>query len=250
MKYFTRLDRRGRIRALLVMVSIAFFPGPAQAGELKAFNESVAESYRYFRGAAFYLRTKNLAVATFELDDMRAMWRVVEKRYAGSPPDAFADDPDWRATLRDIGARIENALAAAEEDNLKRTAAIIGPVRGLLAGLRARNGVYVFSDCVNEANAAGEAVLAFRRRPHLFDDDAWVNRLLGQAAVVAYIYRKCRRIAPVTLRDDAAFNRMIDGALDEMNTIPEAVAAKDSRLLAITLGEFRSFDRILFLKFG
>lgn len=246
----TLFNRRGRIHAMFVLAAAAFFPGPVQAGDLKAFNESVAEAYRSFRGASFYLRTKNLAVATFELDDMSVAWRALETRYRDAPPDAFADDPSWRETLRDIGARIEKALRATDDGDIKQTASIIEPVRGLLGGLRARNGVTVFSDCVNEANAAGEAILAFRPRPHAFDDDAWVNRLRGHAAVVSYIYAKCGRTAPAALRGDAAFKRLIDGAVEEMATVLEAIATKDSRLLAITLGEFRSFDRILFLNFG
>lgn len=244
------LKRRCRIATMLIVAGAVLSPILAQATDLKAFNQSVAVAYRHFRGASFYLRTKNLAVATFELDDMQAAWRVVETRFSAAPPDSFAGDPAWRETLRDIGARIENALRAADQGDLKRTASFVGPVRGLLAALRARNNVYVFSDCVNEANAAGEAILAFRPRPHAFDDDDWVNRLRAQAAVVAYIYAKCGRAAPAALRNDAGFNRLIEGALDEMTSVLQAIATKNSRLLAITLGEFRSFDRILFLNYG
>lgn len=250
MNFPTMLQRCSAIGAVLIVAGAVLFPGLGQAADLKAFNESVAAAYRHFRGASFYLRTGNLAVATFELDDMQAAWRAVETRFSAAPPDSFAADPAWRETLRDIGARIENALRAAEEGDLKRTVSAVGPVRGLLAALRARNNVYVFSDCVNEANAAGEAILAFRPRPHAFDDDDWVNRLRAQAAVVAYIYAKCGRAAPLVLRNDAGFNRLIDGALDEMASVLIAIATKNSRLLAITLGEFRSFDRILFLNYG
>ncbi len=250
MEFRTLFKRCACIAAVLVLAGFAASLGPVRAGELKAFNDSVAKAYRHFRGATFYLRTKNLAVAAFELDDMRAAWRALEAKYKDAPPDAFADDPAWRGTLADIGARIENALGAVDDGDIKRTASIIGPIRGLLAGLRARNSVYVFSDCVNEANAAGEAILVFRARPHAFGDDAWVNRLRGQMAVVSHIYKKCGRIAPAALRGEAGFKRLIDGALYEMSRIPAAIAAKDSRLLAISLGEFRSFDRMLFLNYG
>jgi hypothetical protein len=246
----TLFKRGGRIGAILIIAGAGLLFSPAQAADLKAFNEAVALAYQHYRGASFYLRTKNLAVATFELDDMQVAWRVVEARFSDAPPDSFAGDPAWRETLRDIGARIEKALDAAGDGDLKRVAAFVGPVRGLLATLRARNNVYVFSDCVNEANAAGEAILAFRPRPHAFDDEAWVNRLRAQAAVVAYIYAKCGKTAPEALRNDAGFNRLIEGALDEMKTVLEAIKTKNSRLLAITLGEFRSFDRILFLNYG
>ncbi len=217
---------------------------------MDAFNAAVSEAYRHYRGAVFYLRTGNAAVASMELEDMREEWRRLEARFGDTPSGAFAKDPAFRATLREIGAATGNAIDLAIAGDAKSSAAAAAPVRRLLAALRARNGVRVFSDCVNEANAAGAAILVFRPRPHDFDDRNWVNGLRSAAASVSDAYRRCRDEAPAAIHKDAAFKRLIAGVFHEMSQVLQAIDARDSRLLSISLGEFRSFDRILFLNFG
>ena len=235
---------------LAVAIGTMSAAAPALAGKLAAFNLAVADAYRHFRGAAFYLRTGNAMVASFELEDMAKKWRALESRFRDAPPDAFADDPAWRRTLGEIGARANKALAAAEDGDTKAAATVLLPVRRILARLRARNGVRVFSDCINKANRVGDAIWAFRANPPDFDDRARVDQLRDLSAVVSYVFKRCGEEAPVEIRDDEAFRRPIRGAQEEMARVRLAIRTLDARLLSVALGQFRSFDRILFLKFG
>ncbi len=243
--------KRVKLRtASLMMAAFLFVPGVVRAGELADFNAAVASAYAHYRSAVFYLRTGNPPVASLELEDMAEKWGALEKRFAGTPPDAFVDDPTWRETLSDISARINVAITAAIAGDAKAGQAALAPVRGALAALRTRNGVRVFSDCIDEANAAAEKIWAFRHNPPDFEKHEELDRLRANTALVTYLYERCRDEAPASIRDNATFKRIVTGALHSMSRMWVAIHDKNKTAVVNILREFRSFDKLLYLEFG
>lgn len=232
------------------MAMALFAPGVVWAGELVDFNTAVASAYAHYRSAVFYLRTGNPPVASLELEDMAEKWGALEKRFAATPPDAFADDPAWRETISDIRTRIDAAVTATIAGDAKAGQAALAPVRGALAALRSRNGVRVFSDCIDEANAAANKIWAFRHNPPDFDNHEQLDRLRANTALVTYLYERCRDEAPAAIRDNATFKRIIAGALHSMSRMWVAINDKNKTAVVNILREFRSFDKLLYLEFG
>ena len=123
------------------------------AGELGAFNEQVVSAYAPYRSAMFYLRTGNPDVAYLELDAALSAWRSLIERFGKSPPDAFADDQGFGDTLVSVQKALETGRALLDKDDQTSAAATLTSVRIELAALRRRNGVHVYSDCIDEMNA-------------------------------------------------------------------------------------------------
>ena len=111
----------------LVLLGLA---GTGRASELSDFNDATADAYRHYRAAVSYLRTGNAARAAIELEATTEKWRGVTGRFATDPPDAFADDPAWAATLTGIGERFRLALAATDAGDLRAARETLVPVRG------------------------------------------------------------------------------------------------------------------------
>lgn len=241
---------RRRAALLTTAILLGVLPQQARASDLGAFNDAIADTWGHYRQAVFYGRTGNMAVAALELDEFVSKWSVLAARFGDDPPDAFADDGAWKDTLDSIGATARQGLAhldAGDEEAANKTLVV---VRGTVGELRRRNGVRVYSDDVDELSAAMDVLAGYRREIEDLGNDGNLALVTRQASVVAYLFDKCDTRAPGPVRDDPEFRRLIDGARESMDKLWVSLGTGDVRLYRIAIGELRSYERILFLRFG
>lgn len=238
-----------RLKLATVLI-LLLFASSAGASELSRFNAAVAEAYTHYRTAAFYLHTGNPGVAEFELQQAAALWNEKVMPFRDAVPDAFADDAAWGGTLDDVDARLRQAQDLVQGNDAPAAEEVLLPIRDALADLRARSGVRVFSDCIDEANAAMDALWVFRHEPPDFTDAAAVNALRAQTAVTAYLYERCQAEAPPEVAETPEFQRIMEGTLTSLSRLWPAIDAGDAEVVISILREIRSFDRMLWLQFG
>ncbi len=227
-----------------------FLPTTLVAGELGDFHRQVAEAYAPYRSAMFYLHAGNVDVAYFELQTAAARWRDVVERFAPSVPDAFAEDDRFVDSLNRVQATLEAGAAALDRDDLDGAVASLASIRTDLSTLRQRNGVRIFSDCVDEMNAAMDRLWAFRDQDLDRDQVDQVNAIKREAAIAEFLYRRCYRDAPERLKESDEFKRLFDGSLASLPLIFEALDRGNGELFVNLLRELRSFDQMIWLQFG
>lgn len=237
--------------AFLMLVFLLGLPVPhAGASELGEFNSAFAEAWDHYRQASFYGRTNNAAIAGLELDAFIARWSELMARFGDDPPDAFAADEGWKQTLNSIAVSASRALEHFDAGDGETAMRTLVPLRKIAHELRRRNGVTVYSDDVDELSAAMDILARYRREIGDLGDRDARDRVTRQAAVVAYLFRKCDERAPGSVRDDPEFRRLIDGARESMGKLWGSLRSGNMRLYRIGIGELRSYERILFLRFG
>ena len=116
--------------------------------------------------------------------------------FQDAAPDAFTDDPDWAETLDQVSEGLRQGQDLARQSDIAAAIEALQPLQTAMSDLRARNDVRVFSDCIDEANAAMEALWVFRHDPPDFADSEAVNDLRAKTAVTAYLYARCQQTAP------------------------------------------------------
>lgn len=238
---------------LLTALALAFAaPAGSAAGpsQQSRFLEQVAVAYVHYRGAYSYLRTGNAALAALEIEQAQDRWRAVMSDFESRPPDGFAADPLWRDTLSEVAAALDDALAETDAGDLEAARGTLAPVRHKLADLRRRNSVTTFSDRIDEISGAMERLWRYRHAPPDFASPDKARQLGSAAAVFAYVLNRAKQAAPPALAESAEFQRLIAGALEGTDRLWLALERKDQALLINTLRELRSFEQILFLKFG
>ena len=241
------------LRLVFTLVVCAAFFGPAptaRSAPIHNFNDAVFAAYGYYREALFYLRTGNAQVASFELEEMTVRWKAIVKRFADSPPDVFAADPAWRETILDIDKRAAGGLEAALKNDAKAARTLLIPVRKMLSDLRRRNGIFNFSDYVDNANAAFEKLWKYRHNPPNFESLEQVDELRRTLAITVYWFEMCRDNAPAAIREKPEFKRLIETSLFSFTRIWGAIANKREDILISVLRGLRSSDKMLFLRFG
>jgi len=240
-----------RILSALLLMTFFGLNSPASiAAPVHEFHEAVADANASYREASFYLRTGNPMVASFGLQDMNDKWSAIIKRFAKSPPGIYAADTSWESSLIEIDKRIQDGIAATEAGDLKSAQKNIVPVREILSSLRARNGVFLFSDRVDRANAAMEAIWAFRHTPPDFSKPDEVNDLRQKTTLMTYWYERCRDTATPQVKNDPQFRRLVDKTLYSLGRMWVAIGDKNQLSVINILREMRSSDRLLYLHFG
>lgn len=223
---------------------------PAQADSLEAFHAALSEAYRPMRAAAFYLRTGNPSPASLELDRALARWTALTMAFEEAPPQAYSRDSAWRETLADIAEHLEAGQAALEAGDLEQAGESLGPLRAMLSGLRRRNGVRVFSDCIDKITMGMDALWVYRHAPPDFAAPNQVAAVRKDAVALTAQVQRCDAEATAAVRADPQFRSQIDGMLAALARIDTALDKGDELLLINTLRELRAFDRMLWLGFG
>ncbi len=235
---------------ILILVTLCFARPAAGATQQDLFLEALASAYAHYRSASSYLRTGNAALAALELEQAQEKWRALRGDFETTPPDSFAADALWQETLRDVSTAFDQALAATDDGDLKAAGATLSPVRSALADLRGRNKVTTFSDRIDEISAAMERLWIYRHEPPDFAAPETAKTLSSRIAVFSYLLGRARESAPKEVSESAEFKRLISGALEGTERLWLAMERKDETLLINTLRELRSFEQILFFRFG
>lgn len=233
--------------AFVIMMLLA--PGPLAAGGAN-FETDRAGAYAHYREAVFYARTGNTPIAALALDEFIVKWSALVATYADSPPAAYAAETDWSGVLGDILERAESGLEALDTDDAEAARTAIDPIRGILGDLRRRNGVITYSDHVNALSAAMDVLARYRREVKDLGDAQAVAAVREQAAIVSTLFEKCRSAATPDIAGDPEFMRLVDGAAESMGKLLKSLQTGDILLYRIGIGELRSYERIMFLRFG
>jgi hypothetical protein len=223
---------------------------PAPAGDLADFNAAVEQAASHNRVAIGYLRTGNTDLADLELDRLRAAWAALTERFAGKRPDAFDGNALYGTTLVNISARLVAADMMLKSGRPEQASQSLGAIRGDLYELRKSGGVVVLADCVRDANAIADAIMAYNDRKLDWSKSETRFGIANKASIYGYVLDRCDGIAGATVHNSPEFRRLVDGARAGLALIPKAIATRDSDLLHRILIELRSFDNLLAFRFG
>jgi len=214
------------------------------------FKTAYDDAYSDYREAFFHARTGNTPVAAIALDDFIVKWSVLVGQFADNPPPEFVDDDTWKRTLQEILTRAEDGLNALDVDDPGTARQAINPIRTIVGDLRRRNDVVTKSDTVDALSAAMELLARYRKEVRDMDNIEAITAVREQAVIVEALFEKCRAEAAPGIAADAEFLRLVDGAAESMAKLWQALETKDTFLFRVAIGELRSYERIMFLRFG
>jgi hypothetical protein len=240
-----------RLLSALLLTSFIGLSAPSvKAAPVHDFHNAVADATEHYREAQFYLRTGNPMVASFGLQDLSDKWQAITKQFAKSPPGVYANDTKWEPSLSEISRHIQDGIKATDEGDLDGAKKRLAPIRQILSALRSRSGVFLFSDRVDRANAAMDAIWHFRHNPPDFADEKQVNDLRQKTTLMTYWYEQCRDTASDEVKKDPQFRRLVDRTLYSLGRMWVAISEKNQLSVINILREMRSSDKLLYLHFG
>ena len=231
-----------RIAALSLLIGNTW----AFADELSDFNAAAERAASHQRVAIAYLRTGNVDLAALEIDRLRQAWAAVA---SVKRPAALNRDPQlYTTTMVDIATRLVGVSIMMDSGRPENARQGLQAIRAQLTALRKANGVEVLADCIADANATMDQLMAFNDSTLDWGKQADAVAQLG-AAYRAQIDR-CDAMAEASVRAAPEFRRLVDGLRNSLSQFPKAIAERDSDLLRRLLVEMRSFDNLLAFRYG
>lgn len=238
------------IRAFLGLILIFGLTNLAHGADISAFHAAVEKVHQPYKSALFYLRTGNAGIAGLELSSANAAWSNVTDQFAKSPPAPLDSDAGWSKTIEQVSSALEAGTKLAEAGDSKAARTALLPIREHLYKLRKRNGLRVLADCVYDLNGFMDVLYVWRRKPANLADPAVQAK--AKSASVDYINQLnlCRSEAPKKLQEDPDFQSVMDGAAKSASSLLKPIAEKEPDTLINVLRELKSFDVIIFVRWG
>ncbi len=235
--------------AVVALVTIASYCS-AWADSQEAFDTDVSKAYAAYRSAANYLRTGNPGIASLELSDAVDAWQYLEQKYASSPPEPYTTDDKFNATLGLVKKALIEGLAQAEDGDPKASLRTITPIREMIYDLRKRNGIRLYADCVTELNRAMEPIYVHRKIAPDLTDKAVKAQITDESQLYLSLLTDCQALAPEAYQKNSEFKHLFNGTMDSIQSMFPAIESGDPTRVVNVIRELRSFDRIIYFKFG
>ena len=243
---------------LIITLALVFVFVPAalwadtQGGETNTFQQFQQEenkAYASYRMALFQTNKKNQTKSLESAVSFQKQWQAITEKYIEAPPDIFANDPEWEATLVEIGNI--NALSINEilSGQLSDAHDTLEAIRDELGALRQRNQVITFSDHVNNYHEAMESLLLLGLRP---DDISDKNLLMirEELAVLDYLAEKMVQKAPAEYLGNEEFKQVINGIFSSLHNLRQAVNENNPGDILQSIKKLKPAYARVFIKFG
>jgi hypothetical protein len=219
---------------------------PAWAAD--AVTDAMQAAYVPYRVVLFRTNSKAQAESEQAIAQARAQWQALSERYAARPPAPYDRDPGFAGTLKKVDDVYAKAQAQIADKRLPDAHATLEEARDLMADLRRRNGVVVFSDHMNAYHEEMEQVL--NEQAKTLAQPGGMLALAGQAGVLDYLSRRLRSEAPAALAGNAEFGGLVDAVQASVAALRSAIARQDEAAVRDALGKLKAPYSRLFVKFG
>jgi hypothetical protein len=210
--------------------------------------DAMQQAYAPYRMALFRTNSKAQAESEQAMAQAQQAWTSVIDRFGAKAAVPYDRDAGFAATLHDVERIYETAAAEIAAHKLPQAHETLEQVRDLLAGLRQRNGVVVFSDHMNAYHAEMEHLL--QHGEALTTSAGGVLLLMERVGVLGYLTVRLRSEAPKALSEKPEFSAALQGVEASVAALRKAVLEQDAAAARKALGELKKPYSQMFLKFG
>ena len=222
-----------------------------------AFTEAVQATYPAYRSVLFKTNSATQEECRQALAQAQSAWQQVAGRFAAGAPSPYDRDTQTSATLREVAAVYAQAGAEIERNQLKEAHETLEKVRDLLAAMRQRNQVVVFSDHMNAYHeqmehvlTAGPGLLGGGGTNGTSSTSGGLTALALEVGALQHLAGRLSSQADTSLRANPEFNTLLKAVQQSVADLRAAVLAQDAAAAKAALGKLKGPYSRLFLKFG
>lgn len=238
---------RSFCRPQSIALALGLFAGAAAlAGD--PVTDAVQRAYGPYRAVLFKTNTGSQPESQLAMAQAQAAWAQIVSQFGAKPPAPYDRDPGFAAALAEVTKVYAKAGDEIAQNKLTEAHETLEHARDVLAELRRRNQVIVFSDHMNAYHAEMEHVLI--DGPKLLDQPQGMLKLTAQAGVLEYLSRRLATEAPSELAGNEEFAALVKTVGQSVAGLKAALLAQDAAAVKAAIGKIKGPYSKLFLKFG
>lgn len=233
-------------RSILAAALATLMSGPGLAAD--ELTDAMQAAYAPYREALFRTNSKAQAESEAAVAAARSSWKSLSERFGSRAPAPYDRDTRLVGTLTAVAAVYERAEAQIRDRKLPEAHETLEEARDLMAELRRRNGVVVYSDHMNAYHEQMEHAIT----DGLKEADGPQGALMVMARVGAleWLVGRLRAEAPAALQREAAFLPALQAVEASVTALRSAALAQDVAAMRRALTALKRPYSQLFLKFG
>ena len=219
---------------------------PASAADV--VTDAMQVAYVPYRAALFRTNGQGQAEAEQAIASARQGWQSIVDRFAAKPLPPYDRDPAFATTLEQVAEVYSRAEGQIRNRQLPQAHETLEQARDLMAALRQRNGVVVYSDHMNAYHAEMEHMLG--EGPKLLAQPQGMLLTMAGVGTLEYLARQLRSEAPKELARDADFAPLLQAVDNSLSALRAAVLSQDAAAIRTAIGKLKGPYSKLFLRFG
>jgi len=210
--------------------------------------DAAQKAYAPYRAALFKTNSGSQAEAQQALQQAQQSWQQLSSRFASQPPAPYDRDPALAQTLQAVSQVYDKAATEVGKNELTQAHESLEQIRDLLADLRHRNQVIVYSDHMNAYHAEMEHVL--NNSEKMLGESNGLLQLTAQAGVLSYLSSKLASEAPAEYRSIPEFQSLLQAQQQSVSDLQAALFAQNADAVKAAIGKLKVPYSKLFVKFG
>ncbi len=218
----------------------------AQASD--AFTDAMTQAYGPYRVALFKTNSNSQAESSQAIAQAQQSWNQLRSQFGVKPPAPYDRDGKFMASLDDVVKVYAKAGEQAAANQLTAAHETLEAARDIMAELRRRNQVIVYSDHMNAYHAEMEEVLI--NGPKILAQPNGLMKLTAMAGALDYLSKKLTQEAPAGLANDPEFDALVKPVLKSVADLQGALLTQDAQKVKEAMGKVKQPYSKFFLKFG
>lgn len=234
--------------AALVAVLVVGLCAGASVLAADAATDAMQEAYASYRVALFRTNGASQAESEQALRQAQQAWSRLAERFSAKPPPPYDRDPRFSASLAEVTAVYARASEQIAANQLGAAHETLEQARDILAELRRRNQVIVFSDHMNAYHAQMERVI--KDGSAMLEQPGGISRLTAESGALGYLAARLVSDAPASYAGNDEFVALAEAVRRSVTELQAALFAQDAPAAKAAIRKLKPPYARLFLKFG
>lgn len=210
--------------------------------------EAMQKSYAPYRVALFKTNQKAQEDSRQAVFQAQQAWTRIASEFGANPPPPYAGDTQFSGSLAGVDKVYVKALEQIERNQLVEAHETLEDVREIMADLRRRNQVVVFSDHMNAYHAEMEHFLDDGEK--ILASKSGLMELTAKAGVLDYLAQRLKSEAPASLVQNEEFITLLKAVGKSVADLKAALFAQDVARVKEAIGKLKQPYSRMFIKFG
>ena len=212
------------------------------------FTDAMTAAYAPYRVVLFRTNSKAQMESELAMAQAQQAWQKLVSTYAKAPPVPYDRDAQFAQTLADVAAVYETASQEIRDKKLAQAHETLEKARDLMADIRRRNQVIVYSDHMNAYHAEMEHMLD--HGPKWAGQPQGFLQLMEKLGALEFLAARLRTEAPAAVASDPGFIPAVTAVEMSLSTLRQAIMAQDAAKVLEALPKIKGPYSRLFLNFG
>ena len=239
----TRLSHSLKAISLAVALSFGVFAHAADP-----VTDLMQAANAPYRMALYKTNGKSQEEAQQALVQAQQTWGKISTQFGAKPAAPYDRDPAFAASVAEVSKVYDQALKEVSAGQLSTAHNTLERVRDIMADMRQRNQVVVFSDHMNAYHSQMEVIMVHGNET--LAQPKGMLLLTAQAGALTYLAKQLEAQAPAELAKNAEFAGLLKAVNQSVSNLEAALLNQDLAAVKEAVGKLKGPYSKMFAKFG